>query len=200
MKKTLIAFVIGLLVVLGLPGTASAASEVRYGHAYTTAYSWWDNTPRGSGEVSHPWIKSHKGGAGGVGTYADPMTVAVGHVITNGKDVPDFKPGTRWYSADLRKYFVVEDTCGDGKKPQNIPCHSLKSAPAGTSVWLDFWADGRDVMNSTADKCLSKVTDGKGIVHHLMVKNPKSTYLVEKRPIIDGTTCRAGFGKTLHTA
>src|SRR5512135_1310636 len=39
--------------------------------AYTTGYTWFDNTPPGSGEISHPVLHAK---AGGTGTYADPIT------------------------------------------------------------------------------------------------------------------------------
>jgi hypothetical protein len=57
-----------------------AASEIRF-VAYTTGYGYPDNTPAGNA-ISNPIIHS---GAGGTGTYADPITLAVGHSITNGK-------------------------------------------------------------------------------------------------------------------
>lgn len=165
--------------------------------AYTTAYDYWDNTPPGSAEISHPVLHSK---AGGKGTYADPLTLAVGHSLIKGKDVLDVPKGTRFYFPDLRKYALVEDTCGDGKTPQNKPCHRLDTpgnkAPKGASVWVDIWAGGdKGTTVKQADACMSKVTDGNGAVHTI-IKNPAAGYVVETRPILQGATCRASFGNT----
>src|SRR4051812_38674485 len=83
--------------------------------AYLTGYTYYDNTPHQSVTVSNPVIHQT---AGGTGTYTDPITLAVGHTITNGQDVLDWPPGTIFYVPNLRKYFIVEDTCGDGDRPQ----------------------------------------------------------------------------------
>lgn len=160
--------------------------------AYTTAYSYWDNTPPGSADISHPVLHSK---AGGVGTYADPVTLAVGHSLATGKDVLDFPKGTKFYLPDIRKYALVEDSCGDGKTPQNGPCHSLTKAPKGAQVWLDVWADGKSATRKQSDACLSKVTDGNGALH-TAIKDPASDYVVEARPISEGATCRANYGNT----
>ena len=66
------------------PIQSAPAGETRL-VAYTTGYDYPDNTPAGNA-ISNPIIHS---GAGGTGTYADPITAAVGHSITNGKDTLD---------------------------------------------------------------------------------------------------------------
>ena len=168
---------------------APSAGEIRM-NAYTTSYTYWDNTPPGSADISDPVIHAK---AGGMGTYSDPITIAVGHSITNGKDTLDFPAGTKFYIPNVRRYFIVEDTCGDGKTPQNGPCH--KGAPAGTDVWVDLWIDGATGSSSQADACAGVLTDTNGIAH-LMIQNPASNFRVVSGPIFQNGACTAQFGNT----
>ncbi len=152
---------------------ALAGSETALA-AYVTGYSYWDNTPPGSGDISNPVVHTN---AGGTGTYADPITLAVGHSITNGKDVLDYPEGTRFYLPYLQKYAIVEDTCGDGRTPQNGPCHTgYKGYP-----WIDIYVDGK-ASRSSADSCMDKIT---GV--HAVIKDPVSTY-----PVSIGSITEAG--------
>lgn len=190
-------FGVGLaMYIASIPVTflsnADAATSKTY-NAYTTGYSWYDNTPPGSATVSHP--RKPGGKAGGSGTYSNPVTLAVGHSIINGKDILDFPKGTKFYVPNVRKYFLVEDTCGDGPTPQNGPCHSLKTAPTGVNVWLDLWIGGGSSTRKQADDCMSKVTDGNGAIHKA-IKNPRSDYVVVKGDILYNGKCRAGYGNT----
>ena len=131
-----------LLLVAVMFVSSVSANEIRL-RAYTTSYTWYDNTPPGSSAIAYsksdgfPTLHTE---AGGSGTYVDPITIAVGHVITKGESKPDFPPGTIFYIPNVRRYFVVEDVCGDGQKPQNGPCHKLDSEAraAGATVWLDM--------------------------------------------------------------
>ncbi|HSG54645.1 MAG TPA: hypothetical protein VLA45_04250, partial [Paracoccaceae bacterium] len=119
--------------------------------AYVTGYSYWDNTPPGSSEISHPVVHRR---AGGTGTYDDPITLAVGHQIIGGRDLLDYQAGTRFYLKSLRKYAIVEDTCGDGFRPQAGPCHTgYKGNP-----WLDIYVDGAGSRRAASDQCMNKIT------------------------------------------
>jgi hypothetical protein len=175
--------------------TAQASTPVTL-RAYTTAYDVFDNTPPGSAEISNPVL--HKK-AGGTGTYADPITLAVGHTITGRKDVLDFPAGTRFYLPDLRRYAIVEDTCGDGKTPQAGPCHRLNTpgnkAPSGATVWVDVWIGGTGSTVRQGEACMSKVTDGNGALHTI-IKNPRKDYAVTAGPVLAKGTCTAGYGNT----
>ena len=172
-----------------VPTPPPSSQEIRI-QAYTTAYTYWDNTPPGSATISNPILHSL---AGGTGTYADPITLAVGHSIINGKDILDYPAGTRFYIPNVRRYFIVEDTCGDGAAPQNGPCH--KGFPAGTSAWVDMWIDGASGSASTADACASDLTDSNGIAH-LIIENPASNYAVVPGPIIQSGICTKQYGNT----
>ncbi len=118
---------------------------------YLTGYSYWDNTPRGSTQIARPVIHRR---AGGTGTYDDPITVAVGHSISGGRNRMDFPAGTRFYFPNLRKYGIVEDVCGDGPRPQNGPCHTGHNG----LPWLDIYVGGRSVSSAVADRCMRSIT------------------------------------------
>src|SRR5262249_54997795 len=128
----------------------SASGEVRF-KAYTTGYGWPDNTPPG-GAISNGVIHTS---AGGVGTYVDPITLAVGHSIINNVDYLDYPPGTRFYIPAVRRYFIVEDTCGDGSTPQNGPCHvGYQGNP-----WLDLWVGGQNLSDAITYSCQNSITN-----------------------------------------
>jgi hypothetical protein len=173
------------------PAPARASSEKIIRTAYTTAYTWYDNTPAGSASISHPVL--HKT-AGGTGTYADPITIAVGHSLATGEDVLDFPAGTRIYLPDVRRYFIVEDTCGDGNDPENGPCHQGTNAEGTNStIWIDMWIGGRSTDSDGADECASRVTDV-----HTAVINPAGNYAVAPGAgVIHDGECDAGYGDTL---
>jgi 3D (Asp-Asp-Asp) domain-containing protein len=110
--------------------TPSAGKTGRKLSVDLTGYSWFDNTPAGSSEVSHPIV--HKD-AGGTGTYSDPVTVAVAS--------SSFKPGTRFYIPTLQRYAIVEDS----------------GASSGTNH-LDVWVGGKGGSKSGASSCMDKFT------------------------------------------
>lgn len=167
--------------------------EIVHLNTYTTGYANHDNTPRGSTETD---LGGHQGVTGGTGTYANPVTVAVGGSIINGKEVDDFAYGTIFYVADLRKYFKATDFCGDGNTPQNQPCHNLhasgNSAPTGATLWIDLFVGGG---SATEDNCESAIT-----ALHTVIENPASNYAVVAGDICSANqTPQAQFGDVLVT-
>jgi hypothetical protein len=166
--------------------TKSAAKPVTI-EAYLTGYAWPDNTPPGSA-ISHPVIHQE---AGGTGTYADPITIAIGHSYINGVDIMDYPAGTRFYMPYLRKYFIAEDTCGDGDTPQNVPCHNLhmegNEAPAGAQAWFDLWVGGVGSSQQVVLACEDAVT---GL--HTVIMKPSANYLVNPGAVYD-TGCAPQF-------
>jgi hypothetical protein len=164
------------------PTPARPTDEIRQ-QAFVTGYSWHDNTPPGSPTISRPVLHTH---AGGTGTFVDPITVAVGHSIGNGRDIPDWPAGTRFYIPNLRRYVIVEDTCGDGASPQNGPCHI--GYPAAASTWLDVWVDGRDATATATEACTNAITRTA-----LVIRNPAPGRAVVPGPISRGD-CTRQFG------
>lgn len=163
MNKLLAAKVVAIALVFSTAGTCQVIphtlAPAATTQAYITGYSYFDNTPPGSAAVSHPVIHEE---AGGTGTYADPITVAVGHTLKGGEDILDLKAGTKVYIPELKRYFIVEDTCGDGNQPQNGPCHT--GYPDDAQMWLDIWVDGRNGSSDEADACMENLTKVYGVV------------------------------------
>jgi hypothetical protein len=147
---------------------ATPPKEVRMPGVYTTAYDWWDNNPPGSAEISHPVVHRR---AGGTGTYADPLTVAVNYGSGRGLQ---FRAGTRFYVPNVRAYLIVEDTIGD---------------TAHGRVHLDMWAGGKTSSERSAYKCMDHVTGNV-----LVIRNPKRNYAVVKGPLSANNTCRRLYG------
>lgn len=176
------AFVLILAALtLVVPTSASYAGERVVTKAYLTGYSWYDNTPPGSGEIFYPRSDGHQtrhDTAAGDGTYENPITLAVGWSTAGGDTVSDWPVGKRFYIPTVRKYVIVEDNCGDGEPPQDGPCHSLAEAPDGASTWLDVWVGGKDHSRSLARSCMERLT---GL--HTVVFQPKATYPVNKGDI-----------------
>lgn len=139
--------------------------------AYLTGYGYWDNTPPGSAEISKPVLHRK---AGGKGTFRDPVTIAVGHTIIGNRQTLDYAPGTKFYIERLRKYAIVEDVCGDGRKPQNGPCHTgYKGNP-----WLDIYIGGARHDANATEACARRIT-----ALHKMIINPKPDYPVHEGEI-----------------
>lgn len=142
------------------PAGATQAEEVV--RVYTTGYTFGDNTPADRADISHPVLHQQ---AGGTGTYDDPITAAVGHDKSSGRSVLDIPAGTRLYFPDFKRYFLVEDTCGDGDAPQNGPCHNLaRTNTSGVKYWIDLWLDGRSVGESAAQKCAGRITAARDVI------------------------------------
>jgi hypothetical protein len=164
--------------------TPTGSTGTSIADAYVTAYGWPDNTPAGCA-ISNPVIHSC---AGGVGTFADPITLAVG---ATGNNVLDYSAGTKFYIPNVRRYFIVEDECGDGSDPADVPCHDLSQAPAGTSVWVDMWAGGDGSDDSGVLACEDSIT-----ANHTIILNPDANRVVVSGALFDGATgtCTAQFG------
>ncbi|HEX8094474.1 carbohydrate-binding domain-containing protein [Jatrophihabitans sp.] len=157
-------------------GTVVTPSPGTKATAYLTGYSVYDNDPIGSTAICCGVIHTE---AGGTGTYADPITLAVGVVGTT-LDVP---AGTRFHVPALRKYFMVEDSCA--------ACHS-GTRPAGTSIWVDAWVDGRTSTNAQADACMNSIT---GV--HDIYQNPVSNLAVVSGVISANGGCATVYSETV---
>lgn len=171
-------------VVSPPPVSTGTGGEVRF-VAYNTLYASGDNTPAGSTEVD---LGGHSGNAGGTGTFNDPVTLAVGGSLINGKEVDDYAYGTKFYIPAFRKYFIATDFCGDGNSPQTEACH--KSEEPG-KVQIDLYAG--NASGSGVNSCEDKLTGD-----HLMIENPASNYAVVSGSIFNGS-CETLFGDTVVT-
>jgi hypothetical protein len=153
-----------------LPPTGSTGTVMS--NAFVTGYGWPDNDPPGTA-ISSPSIHT---GAGGTGTYADPITIAVGFVGST----KDYATGTRFYIPNVRRYFIVEDSCA--------ACHNT---PSGSSTWVDMWVGGNGSDNSGVLACENALTG-----NHTIIRNPDANRVVVPGALFNGTTktCTAQFG------
>jgi hypothetical protein len=120
------------------PPPMAAAPPPQTLRIWLTGYSWQDNTPPGSAVVGEPVLHQM---AGGQGTFADPITVAVpGH-----QGAMAWPPGTKFYLSTVRRYVIVEDS--GAAKP-----------PSGTDTHLDMWIDGQDGTKEATDECEDALT------------------------------------------
>lgn len=174
------------------PASALPVARTAVPDTYITAYTWYDNTPEGSPDISHPVLHRK---AGGTGSYADPVTIAVGHSLATGRDVLDFPAGTRIYLPDVRRYFIVEDTCGDGPTPEAGPCHATASTHRGAARWVDIWIGGQGAGESFTKRCADQVTGVR-----VAVFNPAANLVVAPGAgIIHDGKCDSGYGNQLFT-
>ena len=91
-----------------------------------TLYGWPDNSPPGNA-IAYPDIHQ---GAGGTGTYADPITFAT--------DQAEEPPGTIIYVPEFLKYGIMEDDC--------VQCDS--DWQNGMKYHFDFWLNSNASDNS----------------------------------------------------
>src|SRR5437764_10053547 len=89
-----------ILAITALSACLAATAQASTTYSmYVTLYGWLDNSPPGNA-IAYPQIHS---GAGGTGTYSDPVTFAT--------DSAELAPGTRVYVSYMKKYFIMEDDC-----------------------------------------------------------------------------------------
>ena len=139
--------IIGALTV-AIAGVANA--RVMRFRAFVTGYNYEDNDPPNSDIIAYPIIHEQ---AGGTGTYADPITLAV--AVFGVQVNPEFAPGTRFYIPRIKRYFIVEDSCAD--------CHVGDNG----NPWIDMWTGTRPSEYAIA-------LTGT----YLVIKNPRSNYAV----------------------
>lgn len=106
---------------------------------YLTGYGWRDNDCGGGGGDCAAYGDGH---AGGSGTFADPVSLAVGQ--------GGWPAGTKVYLPSLHRYAVVEDSCAS--------CGAGYSQAGKKYTWIDVWVDGRAASASAAESCMNSLT------------------------------------------
>ena len=154
-----------------------------------TFYGFFDNSPPGT-DIAHPVIHS---GAGGVGTFDDPITFAVAPEVQD--RVP---PGTIMYVPSLEKYFIMEDDCtssGPGGQPvQGQGCDGeLQNGVNEFDLWIDGdphknapdnpgsgshnndsnMTDCEDTLTASKVKVIMNATDGQPVNTKPLLNNGK---------------------------
>ncbi|HEU0028282.1 MAG TPA: hypothetical protein VFQ25_14310 [Ktedonobacterales bacterium] len=85
---------------MATPASAIGGTTQR---VWETFYAAFDNDPAGSLAIAYPAPEGKHERAGGVGSYADPLTLAA--------DARWLPAGTRVYAPRWHKYFIMEDQC-----------------------------------------------------------------------------------------
>jgi hypothetical protein len=141
---------------------------------YVTFYGWVDNSPPGNA-IAYPKSDGYPtvhNGAGGTGTYADPVTFAT--------DKAEFAPGTRLYLPFAQKYAIMEDDC--------VECDSdwTSSQKRHIDVWME--SNGTEMPSALLD-CEDAWTMNAATVE----VSPPEGRTVAAAPLFDPTTdeCRA---------
>lgn len=142
-------------------GTVRAGAQQTIA-AEITGYSFQDNTPPGSAEISMPVLHSK---AGGTGTFADPITTAV----PGSSSSPETAKGTRIYVAKLKRYFIVEDS----------------GASKASGKHFDLYVDGQGFSKSASDACMNSYTGSAQII-----VNPPAGEPVTVGPLTGSNGCK----------
>jgi 3D (Asp-Asp-Asp) domain-containing protein len=151
-----------LLLGLAAGVPAHGAPEHNSVQAKVTWYAARDNDPPGSTEIAYPRV--HRS-AGGIGTHDDPITFAA--------DPKEFAPGTLVYYPAFKKYFVMEDLCGECRKDWRNHHRTH----------IDLWAGAATDRGVIA--CENRLTSDspQGII-----VDPEPGFEVDTRPVYDAGT------------
>jgi hypothetical protein len=142
------------VMLLCFPICARAESTAKVS---VTLFGFADNDPPGTA-IAHPII--HRG-AGGTGTYDDPITFA--------SNPARIAPGTRIYVPYLQKYFIMEDDCAT----------AIKRGVRG-GLLVDLWAGGTSRSNyQRLMAAESAHTRGTAEI----IVNPSSNHPVNSTPL-----------------
>lgn len=132
-------------------------------------YGFLDNSPP-SNQIDYAVL--HDGGAGGTGTYQDPITFATEPGV--------FRVGTIIYYPALQRYFVMEDSCEEctqdwtGNGPDGGPRFRR----------IDLWAGGDANSGQALTSCEDKLSKPQATI----IANPPDNLPVATGPIFDATT------------
>jgi hypothetical protein len=132
-------------------------------------YGWADQSPPGA-ELSAPKIHTK---AGGVGTYADPISVSA--------DLSVSPSGTIIYIPAFQKYLVVED---------GVECApDCTTATAAGSREFDIWTQSNastpSATGSPIDKCQTFL---ETTLQRTVIYNPDANRPVSSEPLFDQAT------------
>eukprot|EP01113_Clastostelium_recurvatum_P003899 TRINITY_DN1171_c0_g1_i1.p1 TRINITY_DN1171_c0_g1~~TRINITY_DN1171_c0_g1_i1.p1 ORF type:complete len:170 (-),score=48.67 TRINITY_DN1171_c0_g1_i1:103-612(-) len=155
---------------------ACILSYARYAHAATnvtmttTSYGYDDNSPP-SAEIAFP----HSDGYPTLHNLATETNGTYGNPITFATNKAEYKPGTIVYVVHLRKYFIMEDECGDCDADWKKGKHHI-----------DLWMGPQHTSSSGAlNDCEDKVTRDNAIV----IVDPPNNLPVETTLMFQNNQC-----------
>jgi hypothetical protein len=152
---------------------------------FLTLYGFFDNSPPGT-DIAHPVIHS---GAGGKGTFADPITFAVAPQVEN-----VMKPGTKIYIPSLQKYFIMEDDCTSsgpgGPGVQGDGCDGeLKKGVNEFDLWIGATNKGDNPGGKASNSQMSNCEDRLTANNVPIIIKPASNLTVNTTPLLNHGHC-----------
>ncbi len=150
-----------------------------------TYYGNFDNSPPGIA-IAHPVIHT---GAGGKGTFADPITFAVAPQVQN-----KVKPGERIYVPSLQKYFVMEDDCTSsgpgGVAVQGQGCDGeLKAGVNEFDLWIGATSKGDNPGGKATNSQMSNCKDTLTASNVKVIMNATAGQPVNTTPLLNKGKC-----------
>ena len=173
----LVGAVAGLVLgVLGVVLTASPAEASSTRSFLVTLYGWPDNSPPGDA-IAYPKSDGEPtihDAAGGVGTYANPVTFAT--------DKSELPVGTIVYYAYLHRYFIMEDDCTECDADW-----SGQGSDGGRNTYhIDLWIGGHGGDSNDVIDCEDALTQSSAKV----TLNPPSDEPVDTTPLFNSSSNR----------
>jgi hypothetical protein len=169
----------------GTGGTGTTINGV-----YVTWYGFNDNSCQIESEHNCNTIAFPKSGGfptkhdiatEGTGTYSDPVTFAT--AANDDGSGAEIKVGSIIYVPEVRKYFVMEDSCYE--------CGQEWAAQRSWHVdlWMgpSYGSDNTSLMNCEDKLTLGSAYHGSGTI----IVNPPTTLTVDTHPLFSNDTCTA---------
>ena len=162
------------LTALGLMAATGSAQASTTRNFLVTLYGWPDNSPPGN-DIAYPANEGNPtlhDAAGGVGTYANPITYAT--------DKSELPVGTIVYYPYLHRYFIMEDDCTEcdedwtGAGPDGGP----------NLYHIDLWIGGQGGNSNDVINCEDDLTQNSEAV----IVDPPSTEPVDTTPLFNSST------------
>jgi hypothetical protein len=132
-----------------------------------TFYGAYDNDPKGSTDISNPVLHQK---AGGVGTFADPLTFA------SPTGSGEYAIGAKIYVPLVQKYYIREDTCAVSWTAPN---------GCGAVSHVDLYV-GNPSDSQAVVQCEESLTPSGGKAS--IIVNPPATLTVDPNPIWNQST------------